>query len=84
MQFQNRLQNLRGRSVDISKIVTEDERADKSKLLAALEHRLIQGKLRDKQEETLKSYLDSQPELNREAILNTIRLMMSTPEYQLT
>ncbi len=83
-QFQNRLQNFRGRSVDISKIVTGEERSDKTKLLAALEHRLIQGKLRGKQEQTLRDYLDGQPELNRDVIFNTIRLMMSTPEYQLT
>jgi hypothetical protein len=83
MQVQNRLNNLRGRSVDISKILTDDERSDKQKLLAALEHRLIQGKLRDSQEKTLRDYLDGQPALDRDVVLNTIRLMMSTPEYQL-
>jgi hypothetical protein len=31
----------------------------------------------------LRDYLDSQTALNDEAILNAVRLMMSTPEYQL-
>jgi hypothetical protein len=83
MQQQNRLNNLRARTVDISKILTPEERGDKTKLLAALERRLIQGKLRDEQEKTLRDYLDSQPTLDQDVILNTIRLMMSTPEYQL-
>ncbi len=83
MQQQRRLDNLRARPVDVSKILTPEERGDKTKLLAALERRLIQGKLRDQQEKTLRDYLDAQPALDQDVILNTIRLMMSTPEYQL-
>jgi Protein of unknown function (DUF1800) len=83
MQQQNRLNNLHARTVDVSKILTPEERGDKTKLLAALQRRLIQGKLRDQQEKTLRDYLDSQPALDQDVILNTIRLMMSTPEYQL-
>jgi Protein of unknown function (DUF1800) len=84
MQLQNRLDNLRGRSVDISKLVTRDERQNKEELIAGLEKRLIQGKLQPKQEQTLRDYLSSQPVVNRDVLMNTIRLMMSTPEYQLT
>ncbi|HXC99169.1 MAG TPA: DUF1800 domain-containing protein [Verrucomicrobiae bacterium] len=83
MQQQNRLNNLHARTVDVSKILTPEERSDKAKLLAALERRLIQGKLRGEQEKTLRDYLDGQPTLDNDVILNTIRLMMSTPEYQL-
>ena len=83
MQQQNRLNNLHARTVDVSKILTPEERSDKTKLLAALERRLIQGKLRGEQEKTLRDYLDGQPTLDNDVILNTIRLMMSTPEYQL-
>ncbi|MDB6123632.1 MAG: hypothetical protein JWQ71_2625 [Pedosphaera sp.] len=79
-----RLQNLKLRPVDIARILSEDEQKDKQKLLAALEKRLLQAKLRGKQQETLKQYLDSQPGLDDAVILNTVRLMMSTPEYQLT
>lgn len=84
MQLQNRLQNLRLAKVDVEKILTEKERADKSKLIAALEKRLLQAKLSAKQEQTLRDYLAGQDALDDAAILNTIRLMMSTPEYQLT
>ncbi len=84
MQLQNRLQNLRLTRVDVQKILTEKERADKSKLVAALEKRLLQAKLSAKQEQTLRDYLAGQDTLDDAAILNTIRLMMSTPEYQLT
>ena len=84
MQAQRRIANARGSTVDISKLLTPEERSDKGKLLAALERRLIQGKLRDQQEKTLRDYLDGQPALDQDVILNTIRLMMSTPEYQLT
>lgn len=84
MQLQNRLQNLRLTRVDVEKILTEKERADKSKLVAALEKRLLQAKLSAKQEQTLRDYLAGRDTLDDAAILNTIRLMMSTPEYQLT
>jgi uncharacterized protein (DUF1800 family) len=84
MQLQNRLRDLRLTKVDVEKILTEQERTDKSKLVAALEKRLLQAKLSAKQEQTLRDYLNGRDTLNDEAILNTIRLMMSTPEYQLT
>jgi uncharacterized protein (DUF1800 family) len=84
MQIQNRLQNLRLQSVDPAKILTGVERKDKDKLVAALERRLLQSSLSSKQEKTLREYLDSRQTLDNDAILNAIRLMMSTPEYQLT
>jgi uncharacterized protein (DUF1800 family) len=84
MQLQNRMQNLRAKTVDVNKLLTPEERSDKTKLVAALEKRLLQGKLKEKQEKTLHDYLDSQASLNQEVVLNAIRLMMSTPEYQLT
>ncbi len=83
MQVQNRLANARAKTVDVDEILTPEERSDKNKLLAALEQRLIQGKLRESQEKTLRDYLDGQPALDQDVIRNTIRLMMSTPEYQL-
>jgi hypothetical protein len=68
----------------VEKILTEDERKDKAKLVTALEKRLLQAKLTAGQEKTLREYLDGQPELDKPTVLNAIRLMMSTPEYQLT
>ncbi|HWF18842.1 MAG TPA: DUF1800 domain-containing protein [Verrucomicrobiae bacterium] len=84
MLVSNRLRNLRLETVDVEKILTVEERNDKGKLLAALEKRLLQGKLRGKQEQALREYLDGQSSLDDGVILKAIRLMMSTPEYQLT
>ena len=84
MQMQNRLENVTPPLLDVDRILTEEERSDKTKLIAALERRFIQGKLRDTQEQTLRDYLDGQPSLTPEVIRNTVRLLMSTPEYQLT
>jgi uncharacterized protein (DUF1800 family) len=70
--------------VDVEKLLREEQRRDKSQLIAALEKRLLQGKLREKQEKTLREYLDAQSALDAHAILNAIRLLMSTPDFQLT
>jgi uncharacterized protein (DUF1800 family) len=80
----NRLRNLRLRSVDVEKLLSADQRKDKTALVAALEQRLLQAKLRGKQEKALQDYLAAQTTLDDAAILGAIRLMMSTPEYQLT
>jgi uncharacterized protein (DUF1800 family) len=83
-QVENRLRNVRMEPVNVKKLFTEKERANKNALIAALERRLLQGKLKAKQENTLREYLDSQGELDDGDILGAIRLVMSTPEYQLT
>ena len=49
-----------------------------------MEKRLLQDKLKPKQEKVLCDFLDSKNELNNDTILNAIRLVMSTPEYQLS
>ncbi len=82
--FARRLQHARVGAVDVQKLFTEEEREHKDALLAALERRLLQGKLKSQQEEVLRQYLNSQPALDDSAIRHAIRLLMSTPEYQLT
>lgn len=85
MRRQNGLRNVRlAIHVDAEKILTEQERSDKTKLVAALEKRLLQATLSPKQEQTLRDYLAGQETLNDTVVLDTIRLMMSTPDYQLT
>ena len=71
-------------AVDISKILSAEERRDKKLLIPALEKRFLQAKLKGKQAETLREYLDGRGELDDQDIRHTIRLIMSTPEYQLT
>jgi uncharacterized protein (DUF1800 family) len=80
----DRVANMRLRPVDTEQLLSEAERSDKEKLVAALERRLLQSKLRGKQEQTLKEYLSGQATINEDVIRNTIRLIMSTPEFQLT
>ena len=75
---------MRPSRVNIEKVFNEKERTDKDALVAALEKRLLQSKLKPKQEQALREYLDSQGELDEGDILGAIRLVMSTPEYQVT
>ena len=83
-QIQNRMRNMREGGVDVTKIFTEEERTDKGKLLAALEKRLLQGNLTDKQQQAIHQYLDSKNTLDESDIRDAIRLVMCTPEYQVT
>ena len=82
----NRFNRMHGKGapVDVSKILSAEERANKAAVIPALEKRMLQGKLKQKQEQSLKEYLDSRGALDDNDILETIRLLMSTPEYQLT
>ena len=81
---QNRLRNLRVGGVNVEKILTEKERSDKDVLVTALETRLLQGALKEKQEQTVRDYLATKGDLDESEIRSAIRLVMSTPEYQLT
>jgi uncharacterized protein (DUF1800 family) len=84
MLVQRRMRNLRVGGVDGKKIVPESERGDKQKLIASLERRLLQDKLKPNQEQVLRDYLASRDTLDDTTVLDAIRLLMSTPEYQLT
>ena len=79
----NRLRQRRPWSVDRTRILTPEERRDRDALIAALAKRLLQSELKDKQKAALREYLDSQGALDDQDILGAIRLLMSTPEYQL-
>jgi uncharacterized protein (DUF1800 family) len=78
------LQRVRMGGVDVEKILTPEQRADKATIVAALEHRLFQTTLNSDQEQTLREFLDAKTKLSDADIVTTIRLMMSTPEYQVT
>jgi uncharacterized protein (DUF1800 family) len=82
--IERRLRDARPGAADADKLFTERERKDKEALIPALEKRLLQSKLKPKQESALREFLDSKSELDDHVILNAIRLVMSTPEYQLT
>jgi uncharacterized protein (DUF1800 family) len=80
----NQLQKMRAGGVNVMKILTENERSNKKMLADALEKRLLQSRLTGKQRVSLEDYLDSKGELDESEIRGAIRLIMSTPEYQLS
>ena len=83
-RMENRSRMLTTGGVDVDKILTKQERSDKELLIAALERRLLQAKLKDKQEAALREFLNAKGDLDQNEIRGAIRLVMSTPEYQLT
>ncbi len=82
-RLERRLAQIRIGGADVDKLFTEEERTDIGALISALESRLLQAKFTPEQEKALREYLEAQPSLNDFAIHNAIRLVMSTPEYQL-
>ena len=83
MPFRGGRPGLRGVAVRPSNIFSPEERRDRDALLAALERRFLQAKLKPAQEKTLRDYLDAQGKLGDAEILHAIRLIMATPEFQL-
>lgn len=79
-----RLEHAHIACVDVEKLFSEQERANKETLLDAMQKRLLQSELKPKQQQVLVDYLKSQSELNADVVREALRLVMSTPEYQLT
>jgi hypothetical protein len=78
------LQNVRMGGVNLEKILAPEERGSKDTMVASLQHRLLQSTLKGDQEQALREFLDSKEDLNDADIRTAIRLVMSTPEYQVT
>lgn len=72
------------RPADVNKIIPESERQDPKTVIAKLEKYFIQGTLTAKHRQTLQDYLEPRTDLADPAIRHAIRLLMSTPEYQVT
>ena len=71
--------------VNVEKLFTTEERTNKKLVIPALEKRFLCGAtLKEKQRQVLRDYLDSRGDLDDDDIRHAIRLIMSTPEYQLT
>jgi uncharacterized protein (DUF1800 family) len=73
-----------GHAIDPEKIVPLTDRKDTTTVVATLGKRFLQVPLRGKQSQTLVEYIDSQAPLDDLDILHAIRLIMSTPEFQLS
>jgi hypothetical protein len=78
------MQRSRLGGVSVEKILAPDERSDKGMMVLALEHRLFQTSLGSDQEQALRDFLKSKTKMTNADILTVIRLMMSTPAYQVT
>lgn len=83
-----RLQRMLGDSsparIDPRRLVPESERSSPEKIVAALERRFLQGTLKEKQSAAIREYLHAESPIDDVDILNAARLVMSTPEYQVT
>jgi uncharacterized protein (DUF1800 family) len=81
---EERLDRLRLAGVDPEKLFTVDERFKKDELIAALERRFLQAELRESQRKALREFLDARGATDHDDILGAIRLILCTPDYQLT
>jgi len=75
---------LHGSHADAARLFPRETRAVKEKIAAALQQRFLQGELRPEHQSTLRTYLEAQGELDDVDVLHAIRLIMCTPEFQLT
>ncbi len=78
------LQRVRMGGVNVEKLLSPEERSDNQAILASLQNRLFQTSLDANQQEALQQFLDSKTKMTDADIAEAIRLMMSTPEYQVT
>jgi hypothetical protein len=69
---------------DPATLLTADQRQSREAFIAALEQRFLQAGLKPKQTEALRDFLDARGALDPDDILGAIRLVMCTPDYQLT
>ena len=72
-----------GTRAQVAKLFKAEWLDDKEKLASEIQRRLIQAPLKAEHQSTLKAYLDSQGEIDELDVLHALRLVMSTPEYQL-
>lgn len=74
---------VRSAPVQPDKLFSAGALKNKETLLAELERRFVPGKLTAKTRQSVQDYLASQGELDQEDVLQAMRLVMSTPEFQL-
>lgn len=70
--------------VKAAEVLPPSQWQDKRAVVASLERRLLLQPLSAKQRQALNDYLDSQGVVDETDILHTIRMIMCTPEFQLT
>lgn len=70
--------------IDVDDLIPTAERADDATLIAALEKRFVTGSLRGRQAIALQDCIKSGKSTDDQTILDAIRLVLCTPEFQLT
>ena len=85
-RMQERLDRIKNQAapVDVRKLFPPELRMDPETFIAALEKRFLQSRLWDKQAAAIRDYLEDEGDMEDEVVLNAIRLIMSTPDFQLT
>lgn len=84
LRARRRLDASRPAALAVSALLTREERSDPVRVLAVLERRLLQGNLRDQHRDAIRAYLEERPQPDDDDIRHVVRLIMCTPEYQLT
>ena len=86
MMMQSRMdQMIRNiKALEVEKLVDRKDLGNHAKLVATLEKHLLQDKLKEQQRGSLTEFLKGKKELSRDDVLQLVRLIMSTPQYQLT
>ncbi|HEY5041885.1 MAG TPA: DUF1800 domain-containing protein [Verrucomicrobiae bacterium] len=84
MRLERAIQRVRMGGVNVEKILTPEQRDDNHAIIASLQQRLFQTTLHQNQQEALQDFLDAKTKMSNADIATAIRLMMSTPDYQVT
>lgn len=82
--MERRLERMRITGVNPDKLFNAELLASRDKFIAALEQRFLQAELKPAQRKALNEFLDARGELDADDILGAVRLVMCTPDYQLT
>ena len=70
--------------VEVGRLFGEEVRKNRKLLASAIQKRLLHAELKPEHQSAVRAYLDSQGELDDLDVLHAIRLVMCTPEFQLT
>jgi len=72
------------RPADVAEFVSADDRRDHDALMAKLEKRFLMAPMSEKHRQVMRDYLQQRDELTDQDVRHAVRLLMSTPEYQVT
>ncbi len=77
------VQHLITEPADLTKILTESDRATPEAIVNAIERRFLQHSLTPRSAKTIADFLRSRGKWDEASLLGAVRLAMCTPEYQL-